>query len=61
LQENAHLFAVLGCRNGKIYGIDPCLELAHNSPISSIDFIDAQHIVTGSWDGKAIVWNLSSR
>ena len=59
------MFAVLGCRNGKIYGIDregnPSFEIAHDSPISSIDFIDSQHIVTGSWDGKAIVWSLTSR
>jgi WD40 repeat protein len=44
LEGNEQLFAVLGCRNGKIYGIDregnPCFEIAHDSPISSIDFID---------------------
>lgn len=65
LEGNEHLFAVLGCRNGKIYGIDregnPCFEISHDSPISSIDFIDSQHIITGSWDGKAIVWSLTSR
>lgn len=58
------VFAVLGCRNGDIFCFDregnPSLKLTHNSTISSIDFIDAEHIVTGSWDAKAIVWSLTS-
>jgi len=53
---------VLGCRNGKIYGFDregnPAFELTHDSTISSIAFIDGSHFVTGSWDGKAIVWSI---
>lgn len=40
---------------------NPSLEIVHNSAISSIDFINGNHIVTGSWDGKAIVWNLSTQ
>lgn len=60
--KSSPFFVVLGCRNGKIYAFDregnPSLELVHNSAISSIDFINGNHIVTGSWDGKAIVWNL---
>lgn len=35
--------------------------IEHNSPISSIDFINSEHFVTGSWDGKATVWHLASR
>jgi len=50
--------------NRKIFTFDrtgnPSLELTHNSAISSIDFINGSHIVTGSWDAKAIVWNLTT-
>jgi phospholipase A-2-activating protein len=56
---------VVGCRNGKIFAFDrtgnPSLELSHSSAISSIDFINGSHIVTGSWDDKAIVWNLTAQ
>lgn len=58
-------FVALGCRNGDIFCFDregnPSLKLSHNSTISSIDFIDGEHIVTGSWDGKAIVWSLTEQ
>lgn len=61
---NSSFFVAVGCRNGKIFTFDrtgnPSLELTHNSAISSIDFIDGSHIVTGSWDAKAIVWNLTT-
>lgn len=64
-EQQSPYFIVLGCRNGKIFAFDrtgnPSLEIVHNSAISSIDFINANHIVTGSWDGKAIVWNLSTQ
>jgi len=33
----------------------------HDSNISSLDFIDADHFVSGSWDGKATVWSISQR
>lgn len=26
-----------------------------------MDFINSEHFISGSWDGKAIVWHLSSR
>lgn len=35
--------------------------IEHNSNISSLDFIDADHFVTGSWDGNAIVWRISTK
>lgn len=57
-------FALLGCRNGKIYCFDqegnPSLEITHDNTISSLDFIDDEHFVSGSWDGKAIVWSFST-
>jgi len=56
---------LVGCGDGKIYGLDysgnPLMLIEHNSPISSIDFINSDHFVTGSWDGKATVWHLASR
>ena len=56
---------IVGCRNGHIYAFDqagnPTLELTHNSNISSVDFIDENHIVSGSWDGKAVVWSLTEQ
>lgn len=62
--SNSPFFVVVGCRNGKMFAFDragnPSLELAHNSTVCSIDFINSNHIVTGSWDGKAIVWNLTT-
>ena len=54
----------MGCRNGKIYGYDKSgnrlLEISHNSTISSLDFIDSETFVSGSWDGKCIVWSIST-
>ena len=51
-----------GCTDGKIYAFDqlgnPMTVFEHNSAISSIDFIDIKHFVTGSWDGKACVWSI---
>lgn len=38
----------------------PLSMIEYNSPICSIDFIDADHIVTGSWDGKGVVWEFST-
>jgi WD40 repeat protein len=35
--------------------------IQHDSNISSLDFIDADHFVSGSWDGNAIVWSISQR
>ena len=35
--------------------------IEHNSSISSIDFINKDTFVTGSWDGKAIVWSLKTK
>ena len=29
-----------------------------NSSISSLDFINPSHFVSGSWDGKACVWSI---
>ena len=59
------IFIAIGCRGGDIFLFDkegnPALQLNHNSPISSIDFIDDDHIVTGSWDAKAIVWSISQQ
>ncbi len=56
---------MVGCADGKIYGLDrgghPIILFEHNSAISSIDFINFEHFVSGSWDGKAIVWHLASR
>lgn len=64
-QKNPTHFVLIGCRNGKIFAFDqygnPTLELTYNSTISSIDFIDNQHFVTGSWDAKAIVWSLTTQ
>ena len=55
---------MVGTTDGKIYGFDqhgtPISLFEHNSAISSIDFIDNDHFVTGSWDGKAIVWEIST-
>ena len=54
---------MLGCKNGDIFLFDkacnPIMKLTHNSPICSLDFIDSDRIVSGSWDGKAIVWSLT--
>ena len=54
-----------GCADGKVYGLDragnPIILFEHDSAISSIDFINSEHFVTGSWDGKAIVWHIASR
>lgn len=65
LDKQSPVFVLLGCRNGKIYAFDqvgnPTLELTHETTISSIDFIDQDHFVTGSWDGKAIVWNIKTQ
>ena len=55
---------LVGIADGKTYAFDQvgspigCFE--HNSAISSVDFIDSDHFVTGSWDGKAIVWEIST-
>ncbi len=60
-----HIFVVIGCRNGDIFSFDregnPVFKLSHTSTISSLDFIDSDHIVSGSWDGKAVVWSLSQQ
>jgi phospholipase A-2-activating protein len=64
-QVESPIFVALGCRNGEIHVYDnegnELLSLNHNSTISSLDFIDAETLVTGSWDGKAIVWSLSTQ
>ena len=61
----ADIFALVGCVDGNIYGIDqscnPIFLIEHKSSVSSIDFINSETIVTGSWDGKAIVWSLKSK
>jgi len=55
---------LLGLRNGKILGFDKSgnsvLVINHNSCISSLDFIDHETFVSGSWDGKGIVWSVST-
>ena len=47
-----------------MYGFDysgnPLAVFEHDSPISSIDFINSDHFVSGSWDGKGIVWSIST-
>lgn len=35
--------------------------IEHKSNISSLDFINSQTFVSGSWDGKAIVWDIKTR
>lgn len=53
---------LVGCADGKIYAFDsqgnPLAAFEHDKEISSIDFIDREHFVSGSWDGKAIVWSI---
>lgn len=65
MDPQSQWWCLLGCKNGKIMALDalgnPSLELNHDSNISSLDFIDSQTIVTGSWDGKAIVWSLATQ
>ena len=36
-------------------------KIKHDSTISSIDFIDADCFVSGSWDGKAKVWSFDTQ
>lgn len=59
------LFAIAGFVDGQIVGYDihcnPIWMIEHNSNISSLNFINADYFVTGSWDGKAIVWNIPER
>ena len=40
---------------------NPLFEIDNGSQVSSIDFIDKDHFVTGSWDGCATVWKLSTK
>lgn len=55
----------MGCKNGDIFVFDrqgnPITKFTHNSPVCSLDFIDSDRIVSGSWDGKAIVWSLNAQ
>lgn len=37
------------------------VQFSHTSPVCSLDFIDGDRVVSGSWDGKAIVWSLSQQ
>lgn len=61
----SQVFVFAGCGDGKIYGLDhvgnPVMLIEHDSPVCSIDVINTEHFVTGSWDGKAIVWHIASR
>lgn len=63
--SNEGLFAIAGFVDGQIVGFDvhgtPIWLIEHNSNISSLDLIDSDHFVTGSWDGNAIVWNISTK
>lgn len=58
--NESEVCALVGCMDGNTYAIDhngsPLYTYPHESAISSIDFIDDNHFVAGSWDGKAIVW-----
>ena len=62
--RNSH-FLIIGCKNGDIFSFDhqgnPIAKFAHTSPICSLDFIDSDRIVSGSWDGKATVWSLGAQ
>ena len=59
------MHVLVGCADGKIYGFDrnstPIAQYENGSPVSSIDFINNQYFVAGSWDGKATVWNYVAR
>lgn len=59
------LFAIAGFVDGQIVGYDihctPIWMIEHNSNVNSLSFINADHFVSGSWDGKAIVWSISSK
>jgi WD40 repeat protein len=59
------LFAIAGFFDGQIVAYDlhcnPIWMIEHDSNISSIDFINNDNFVTGSWDGKAIVWNITTK
>ena len=60
-----NLFVIVGYADWKILGFDltcnPLFEIDNGSQVSSIDFIDKDHFVTGSWDGCATVWKLSTK
>ena len=64
-EPDSPIFIILGCRNGEIHAYDKqggsLFTIYHTSPISSLDFIDSDSLVSGSWDGKAIVWSISSQ
>ena len=59
-RKGGAIFVLIGCTDGKIYAFDqvdsPIILFEHNSAIS----IDDDHFVTGSWDGQAIVWEIST-
>lgn len=63
-RRGGNVFAFVGSVDGKIHAFDsmgtPIALYEHDSAISSIDCIDEGHFVTGSWDGKAIVWETNS-
>ena len=56
---------ILGCRNGQMLALDregnELFRVNHDSVISSIDFITDEAFVSGSWDGKGIVWSIDTQ
>ena len=56
---------VLGLRNGFIHAFDrnghELFMINHDSAISSLDFIGDEAFVSGSWDGKGIVWSIDTQ
>ena len=65
VKAGENLFVIVGHVDGMICGYDlqcnPIFMIEHNSSISSIDFINNDTFITGSWDGKAIVWSLKTK
>jgi WD40 repeat protein len=60
-----HQNFVVGCKNNLVYILDlegnPHLVLeGHNGPVNSISESGSGKLITGAWDGTAIVWDPST-
>ncbi len=64
INRNEHgPFVLAGIRDGKIFSFDrqfnPIRVYEYSAAISSIDFINSEYFVTGSWDGKVNLWSVN--
>lgn len=55
---------IVGCKNSIIYKLDldgnPILLLeGHSGPVNSLSESDTGKLISGSWDGRAIVWDIN--